>query len=191
MRHVVSALRKRVGITFGEDVPLERSQLIDWFFKRLLEWGVKAGMEAFNEPGSDGRIAVVLGGKVLVVDIIFAVDRTDPVKPVIDVSSLKTAYAIPNSTADSSTGNSISMDGFLAGALRAFLKEVQKEDAVRDNVEAARIGSVLSDHLSYLMKLDHLALSEGDGGLRWFTVIDRMAVDVENLASREANILTR
>ncbi|RDX52741.1 hypothetical protein OH76DRAFT_1400002 [Lentinus brumalis] len=189
MRHVVNTLRKRVGITFGEDVPLERMQLIDWFLKRLLEWATSAGMEAFNEPESDGRVAVVMGGKVLVVDIIFAVDRTDPVNPVIDVASLKTAYAIPNSTADSSTGNSISMDGFLAGAIRAFLKEVQKDDSVRDNVEAARIGNLLSDHLSYLMKLDHLALSEGDGGLRWFTVIDRMAMDVENLASREANVL--
>ncbi|RPD73523.1 hypothetical protein L226DRAFT_101651 [Lentinus tigrinus ALCF2SS1-7] len=191
MRHVVNSLRKRVGITFGEDVPLERTQLIDWFLKRLLEWGTSAGMEAFNEPESDRRIAVVMGGKVLVVDIIFAVDRTDPVNPVIDVSSLKTAYAIPNSTADSSTGNSISMDGFLAGAIRAFLKEVQKDDAIRDNVEAARIGSLLSDYFSYLMKLDHLALSEGDGGLRWFTVIDRMAIDVENLASREANVLIK
>ncbi len=191
MRHVVNTLRKRVGITFGEDVPLERMQLIDWFLKRLLEWATSAGMEAFNEPESDGRVAVVMGGKVLVVDIIFAVDRTDPVNPVIDVASLKTAYAIPNSTADSSTGNSISMDGFLAGAIRAFLKEVQKDDSVRDNVEAARIGNLLSDHLSYLMKLDHLALSEGDGGLRWFTVIDRMAMDVENLASREANVLLR
>ncbi len=154
--------------------------------RRLLFWGKSAGMEVFNEPERDGRTTVVLGGKVLVIDIDFAVDHTDPENPIIDVATLKTAYAIPNSTGDSSSGNSISMDAFLASAIRAFLKEVQKDDAQRDSVEAARLGSLLSDYFSYLMKLDHLALSEGDGGLRWFTVIDRMALEIEALASKEA-----
>ncbi|KAI1784243.1 hypothetical protein LXA43DRAFT_1101647 [Ganoderma leucocontextum] len=191
VRHVVNTLRKRVGIMFGEDIPLERSLLIEWFLKRLIEWGTSVGMETFNEPEQNGRTSVVLGGKVLVVDIDFAIDRTDPAKPTIDVATLKTAYAIPNSTAESSSGNSVSLDGFLAHTIRAFLGEVQKEDAQRDSVEAARIGNLLSDHLSYLMKLDHLALSEGDGGLRWFSFIDKMSLDVEKLASREAAAIQR
>ena len=148
-------------------------------------------METFNDPEQNGRTSVVLGGKVLVVDIDFAVDRADPAKPTIDVATLKTAYAIPNSTAESSSGNSVSLDGFLAHAIRAFLGEVQKEDAQRDSVEAARIGNLLSDHLSYLMKLDHLALTEGDGGLRWFSFIDKMSLEVERLASREAAAIQR
>ncbi|KAI0806901.1 hypothetical protein C8Q74DRAFT_1312897 [Fomes fomentarius] len=185
-QHVIHSLRKRIGITFGEDIPLEKPRIAEWFLQRLLFWGKSAGMEVFNEPERDGRTTVVLGGKVLVIDIDFAVDHTDPENPIIDVATLKTAYAIPNSTADSSSGNSISMDAFLACAIRAFLKEVQKDDAQRDSVEAARLGSLLSDYFSYLMKLDHLALSEGDGGLRWFTVIDRMALEIEALASKEA-----
>ncbi|PIL30569.1 hypothetical protein GSI_07269 [Ganoderma sinense ZZ0214-1] len=191
VRHVVNSLRKRVGIMFGEDIPLERSLLVEWFLKRLLEWGTSVGMETFNDPEQNGRTSVVLGGKVLVVDIDFAIDRTDPTKPTIDVATLKTAYAIPNSTAESSSGNSVSLDGFLAHAIRAFLGEVQKEDAQRDSVEAARIGNLLSDHLSYLMKLDHLALSEGDGGLRWFSFIDKMSLEVEKFASREAAAIQR
>lgn len=191
MRYVVSSLRKRMGITFGEDIPLERTQLPEWFLKRLLEWGTSAGMEAFNDSERDGHSTVVLGGKVLVVDIVFSVDRTDPIRPIVGVTTCKTSYAIPNSTATSSTGNSTSLDGFLAEAIRAFLNEVQKEDAQRDSVEAARLGNLLSDHLTYLMKLDHLAISEGDGGLRWFSFIDRMSVDVEKLASSEADALSR
>ena len=71
------------------------------------------------------------------------------------------------------------------------MNEVQKADAQRDSVEAARIGNLLSDHLSYLMKLDHLALAEGDGGLRWFSFIDKMSLEVEKLASREAAVIQK
>ncbi|KAH9890615.1 hypothetical protein C8Q73DRAFT_704992 [Cubamyces lactineus] len=191
VRHVVQSLRKRVGITFGEDIPLDRTQLPEWFMKRLLDWGTSAGMEAFNDPERDGHSTVVLGGKVLVVDIDFSINRAHPERPVIDVATCKTAYAIPNSTATSSTGNSISLDGFLADAIRAFLNEVQKDDAERDTVEAARLGRSLSDHFAYLMKLDHLALSEGDGGLRWFNFIDRMSLEVEKLACSEADAIGR
>lgn len=141
-------------------------------------------MEAFNDPERDGHSTVVLGGKVLVIDLDFSVNRSIPDRPVVDVITCKTAYAIPNSTA--TTGNSISLDGFLADGIRAFLMEVQKDDAERDSVEAARLGKLLSNHLAYLMKLDHLALSEGDGGLRWFNFIDRMSLEIEKLAGSEA-----
>ncbi|KAH9857608.1 hypothetical protein C2E23DRAFT_865408 [Lenzites betulinus] len=191
VRYVVNSLRKRVGISFGEDIPLERAQLPGWFLKKLLHWGTSAGMEAFNDPERDGHSTVVLGGKVLVVDIDFVVDHTTPEHPVVDVAACKTSYAIPNSTSTSSTGKSTSLDGFLAVAIRAFLREVQKDDAQRDSIEAARVGRLLSDHFAYLMKLDHLALSEGEGGLRWFTFIDRMSLDVEKLASSEAEALIK
>ncbi|KAI0637430.1 hypothetical protein C8Q77DRAFT_1155267 [Trametes polyzona] len=191
VRFIASTLRKRVGITYGEDIPLDRVELPEWFLERLREWGMSAGMEAFNEPERDGHSTAVLGGKVLVVDIDFLVNRSDPERPLVDVAACKTQYAIPNSTATSSTGNSTSLDGFLADAIRAFLGEVQKEDAKRDSVEAARLGDLLADHFSYLMKLDHLALSEGDGGLRWFTFIDRMSLEVEKLANSEAEVLSK
>ncbi|KAI0373267.1 hypothetical protein BV20DRAFT_938026 [Pilatotrama ljubarskyi] len=191
VRHIVSSLRKRAGITFGEDIPLERIHLPEWFLKRLLEWGSSAGMEAFNDPEQDGHSSVVLGGKVLVIDLDFVVDRKNSERPDVNVAACKTAYAIRNSTSTSSTGNSISLDGFLADAIRAFLREVQKDDTERDSVEAARLGHLLSEHFVYLMKLDHLAQSEGEGGLRWFTFIDRMSLEVEKLAGSEADALCR
>ncbi|KAI0648314.1 hypothetical protein C8Q79DRAFT_905736 [Trametes meyenii] len=191
VRYVVTSLRKRMGITFGEDIPLDRTQLPEWFLKRLLEWGTSAGMEAFNEPEREGRSTVLLGGKVLMVEVNFAVDRTQPERPKIDIATCKTSYDTRNSMATSSTGNSASLDGLLVDAIRGFLAEVQKEDAERDSVEASRLGDALSDHFAYLMKLDHLALSEGEGGLRWFNFIDRMSLDVEKLAGSEAEAISR
>ena len=146
-------------------------------------------MEVFNEPESNGRIIVTLGGKVLVIDAEFSIDRTDATRPVTDVASLKTAYAIPNSTSESSSGHSRSLDGFLATAIRAFLAEIQKDDEKRDSVEAARIGNMVSSHFSYLMKLDHLALAESEGGGRWFSFIDKMSLEIETVASKEANVI--
>ncbi|KAI0668479.1 hypothetical protein C8Q78DRAFT_993488 [Trametes maxima] len=191
VRHVVTSLRKRVGITFGEDIPLDRSQLPEWFLKRLLEWGTSAGMEAFNEPEREGRSTVLLGGKVLMVELNFSIDRTNLEQPKINITTCKTSYDTRNSTATSSAGNSASLDGLLADAIRGFLTEVQKEDAERDSVEASRLGDALSDHFAYLMKLDHLALSEGEGGLRWFNFIDRMSLDLEKLAGSEAEAISR
>ena len=46
-------------------------------------WAASAGMETFPEQ-RDGHTTVVLGGKVLVVDIDFRVDRTQP-KRVVQV----------------------------------------------------------------------------------------------------------
>lgn len=155
-----------------------------------MEWGTLAGMEAFNDQETDGRIPVVLGGKVLVVDIEFSVDRKHPSRPFIDVATLKTAYAIPG-TSDGNSGHSRSLDAFLAGAIRAFLTEVQKDDDKRDSVEAARLGKFLSNHLSYLMKLDHLALTESEGGLRWFSFIDKMSLEIENIARKEADVILK
>ncbi|KAI0350193.1 hypothetical protein OH77DRAFT_1507079 [Trametes cingulata] len=177
VQHIVSSLRKRTGITV--------------VLKRLLQWGSSAAMEAFNDPEQDGHSSVVLGGKVLVIDLDFVVDRKNPERPLVDVAACKTEYAIRSSTSTSSTGNSVSLDGFLADAIRAFLKEVQKDDTERDGVEAARLGRLLSEHFAYLMKLDHLAQSEGEGGLRWFTFIDKMSLEVEKLAGNEADALCR
>ncbi|KAI0750236.1 hypothetical protein C8Q80DRAFT_1120246 [Daedaleopsis nitida] len=94
--------------------------------------------QPLHDPERDSRITVVLGGKVLNID--FAC--TDIANPSIDVATLKTAYAIPNSKVDSSSGNSMSMNGVLADAIRTF------------------------PLWYYLMKLDNLALSEGDDGSR-------------------------
>lgn len=135
-------------------------------------------------------MTVVLGGKVLVIDIDLAVDRADPNRLAVSVANVKTSYAIPNVATSSTTQGSASLDGFLADRVRAFLKEVQREPQEQDSVEAARLGALFSESLKYLMMLDQLALDEGDGGLRWFSEIDALALDTEKFAISEAQGVT-
>lgn len=191
IRRTVETLRKRVGILYGENIPLERVVLVDWFMSKLETWGTSAGMEVFKEDEADGKITVMLGGKVMVVDINIAVDRTAPGRPVMKLSSVKTSYAIPNQSQGSTTNGSISLDGFLADSLRSFLDQIQKDEELQDPEEAARVSSRLSEDLRYLMSLDQLALREGDQGLRWFTHLDELSVHAEEVASKEAESVAK
>ena len=186
----LETLRKRAGITYGEDIPLDRATIVDWAVSRLESWGSSAGMEAFKEEERNGHMTVVLGGKVLVIDIELAIDRADPTKPGVSVATVKTSYAIPNVATSSTTQGSASLDGFLADRVRAFLVEVQKEPREQDSVEAARLGALCSESLKYLMRLDQLALEEGEGGLRWFSDIDALAQDSERFAVSECQAIT-
>ena len=186
VRQTVDVLRKRVGIIYGENIPLERTTLVDWFLSRLEGWGTSSGMEAFRDE-SDGRLTMMLGGKVIVVDINLAVDRSDAEAPKINLISVKTSYAVPNGAGGApTTAGSISLDGFLADSLRAFLTEIQKDEELQDPEEASRISSRIADDFKYLMDLDQLALREGDQGLRWFNSMDMLAAQAESVASKEA-----
>lgn len=186
VRQTVDVLQKRVGIIYGESIPLEKSLLVDWFLSKLEGWGTSSGMEAFRDE-SDGRLTIMLGGKVVVVDINLAVDRSDPENPKISLTSVKTSYAVPNAAAGgSTTAGSISLDAFLADSLRAFLAEVQKDEELQDPEEASRVSSRIAEDFKYLMDLDQLALREGDQGLRWFNSMDLLAVQAETIATKEA-----
>ena len=99
----LETLRKRSGITYGEDIPLDRATIVDWALSPLEAWGASAGMEAFKEEERNGRMTVMLGGKVLVIDVDLAIDRTDPEKPTVSVAAVKTSYAIPNVATSSTT----------------------------------------------------------------------------------------
>ncbi|KAI0930632.1 hypothetical protein AcV5_007296 [Taiwanofungus camphoratus] len=186
LRQTLDSLRTRAGITYGEDIPLDRTSIIEWCISRLEAWGSLAGMEAFREEEFAGRMTVVLGGKVLVIDIDFAVERTDADNPKIALASLKTSYAIQSGAAGSTTEGSRSLDGFLADRLAEFLTEAQKEVDAQDSVRAARLSTQFSQHLSYLMRLDRLASGESDGGLRWFNDIDLLSLETEQFAASEA-----
>ncbi|KDQ57704.1 hypothetical protein JAAARDRAFT_35389 [Jaapia argillacea MUCL 33604] len=192
IKHTVASLRKRTGINYIEDIPLDASSMVEWCIAKVESWGTSAGMESFKEEERDGRMTVVLGGKVLVVDIEMAVDRSDPRKPKIDVGSAKTSYAVPSgsSGATTNTDGSTSLDGFLASSIRAFFVEVQKDEEMQDCLEAARLGKVVADSLEYLMTLDKLASKEGDGGLRWFSHIDKLASTIEPFAKSEAEAIS-
>ncbi|KZT08418.1 uncharacterized protein LAESUDRAFT_697349 [Laetiporus sulphureus 93-53] len=189
IRSTLDSLRKREGITYGEDIPLERMMIADWCVSRLETWGSSAGMEAFREEERDGRIMVVLGGKVLVIDIELSVDRSDSDNPKVSLATLKTSYAILNGAATQQ--GSLSLDGFLAMRIGDFLTEVQKEADERDSVEAARLGRLFAEHMMYLMQLDQLATNEGANGLRWFSDMDALALETERFATQEAEVISR
>ncbi|KAF9814586.1 hypothetical protein IEO21_05044 [Rhodonia placenta] len=155
----------------------------------LQAWGTSAQMETFREEEREGRMTVVLGGKVLVIDVELSVNRSDPDCPMVTVAGLKTSYAIPNTASGSTTQGSLSLDGFLADRLQAFLTEVQKEPEEQDCLRAERFGRLFSEDLIYLMQLDQLALNEGDGGLRWFSDIDALAQETEKFAMMEAEAI--
>ena len=50
----------------------------------------------FKEAGADGGVTLIIGGKVLVVDIESAVDREDETHPKPFVITPKTSYAYPS-----------------------------------------------------------------------------------------------
>jgi len=154
-------------------------------------------METFKDDlMREGDWTVVLGGKVLVLDIDFSFDRAlDSKKRRIDVEKLKTSYAVPNNVTDGSitanTEGSASLNALLTGAIRAFLEEVQKGPEVQDAVEAERLGKIVVGHLKYLMVLDKLAArkEEDGGGIRWFVDADEIGAEIEKFARSEADAI--
>lgn len=187
----MSAIRKRVDVLFGEDVPLDRDALVNWCSARFQAWGKAAGMEAFAEEERDGRITMMLGGKVIVIDVELAVDRSNPLSPELAVTGIKTSFAVPGDTASSTSSGSTSLDGFLTDGFRAFLTEVHKDLELQDPEQAARIGSRIAESLRYLMQLDQLALQETDNGLKWFNGIDLLSLELERFATSEASAVAK
>ena len=145
-------------------------------------------METFVDTGREGGVTVVLGGKVLVVDVDLSVDKTDALRPIVKVSSVKTSYAISNSTpgSTSSAGNSTSLDALLYGTIERFYIEVQNAEGVRNAEEAARLGAIILEQLRYLVMLDRLAARNEDGGLKWFADVDQLCLVLEHFAKSEA-----
>lgn len=191
MRKSMDIMRKRHRILYGEDIPLDRTRLLDWCISRFEAWGTSAGMEAFKEEQREGHITLILGGKVIVVDMDLAADRSDPFSPRLSVTGVKTSYAVTSGAASSTTAGSTSLDAFLAESLGAFLVEVQKDEELQDPDLAAKMGTRIADSLKYLMQLDHLAAEEGEAGLRWFNHNDLLSLDAERFASEEAAAISK
>ncbi|KAG6920101.1 hypothetical protein DXG01_010169 [Tephrocybe rancida] len=187
IHELVEALRARPSISYGEDIPLNPNAIVDWCIGRLESWGTSAGMETFKDDGRQGSISVVLGGKVVVVDVDFSIDTADPTKPRITVSSVKTSYAITSS--DGTTSNSegsVSLDGFIRDNIKNFCNEVQKPEGKRNLEEAARLGVAVAEQLQYIVTLDRLAARRDDGGLQWFKGLDKLCPILEDFAASEA-----
>ncbi|KAI0062844.1 hypothetical protein BV25DRAFT_1915595 [Artomyces pyxidatus] len=165
---------------YGEDIPLDDATLGDWCVSRLCIWGASVGMEAFPEAESEGRRTLVLGGSILVLDVVLSV------RPRVSVASVHASYAVPNSTSEAR--GSVSLDAYLSWILTAFLDEVQK-GAGTDPGEAAKKGAQIRESLKYLMQLDKLAVKEGDAGIRWFSGVDTLGAACEGFAKAEAEAI--
>lgn len=149
-------------------------------------------MECFREEERDGRILLVLGGKVLVVDVEVALHRNDAAGPKLTLTNVKTSYAVPSASAGASNAvGSTSLDIFLMEVIRRFLDEAQRSEETQDCAEAARLAKIVAKSLEYLMSLDGLAAKEGDSGLRWFGEVDRLASSIQGVTKSETEAISR
>ena len=168
---------------------MDQVDVVDWCVSQLQECGQKAGMETFKEAETDGKITLILGGKVLVMDIELFVDRSDEENPRLSVIALKTSYASPISGA--TTEGSASMNGFLMDYIREFIMEAHKPLGGQDTNKAGKLIKGFLAHMQYLMKLDGMATQEGHSGLRWFNSVDELAATAEGRAKTEAQNIAR
>ncbi|KZV62816.1 hypothetical protein PENSPDRAFT_590823 [Peniophora sp. CONT] len=178
---LMTVLDKRQPGAYGEEIPLDQNALGDWFVSRIVEWGGKAGMDAFPEAEDDGKRAIALGGKVLVLDVELVV------RPQIKIAAVRVSFAVPSESAHTTEG-SASLGAVFYDGLQAFADEVLKGEQANP-VEAAKIGCRVQDGLKYLMDLDRLAATEDDTGIRWFQDTDRLGVMLEGVAKMESDAL--
>lgn len=147
-------------------------------------------MEIFrDEEDKSGKMTIMLGGKVLVVDVDLHIQRRAQASHVT-VSNIKTSHALPSgSSGNALAERSASLDAFMLRTWNSYLEEVQKND-VESSMRAAHIGRDIRSHLSYLMKLDALASQEGDQGIRWFNDTGLMSVVAEQISKTEVDCLS-
>lgn len=140
-------------------------------------------METFTEEKKEeGKTVIVLGGKVLVIDVELAV-----VNGTLKVATIKTSHALPSgASSNAHAERSDSLDESLCRSWNAYLEEVQRED-VSSTLKAGQISRVVQKQLAYLMKLDALMVREGDKGIRWFSDVGLMSAVVEKIVKSESD----
>ncbi|KAF8904383.1 hypothetical protein CPB84DRAFT_1772896 [Gymnopilus junonius] len=144
-------------------------------------------METFTDESREGASTVVLGGKVLVIDVDFVIERNDPLKPRLRVSNVKTSNALLPGNNNSST--SAMIDAFLKDSIEIYCVEMQKSEELRDPLYAASLRKEVLNHLRYLVLLDGLASRKEDGGIRWFTDVDDICPTLSMVAKTEATAI--
>lgn len=176
------------GALYEEPIPLDRQYIPEWCMSRIETWGTKVGMESFTEDKKDGRVTMVLGGKVLVIDVELTIHRT-PI-PRIELASMKTSHALPSGTSgvNALAERSASLDEMLYLTWRKYLEVVQRNDP-ESATQAAHVVRDIHSQLTYLMKLDELASQEGDKGIRWFSDVGLMCSVAERILKTEASVV--
>ncbi|KAL5523559.1 hypothetical protein ACEPAG_7732 [Sanghuangporus baumii] len=191
----VQALKSRackgIAATYGEPIPLDKETIVEWCISRIENWGRKNGMEVFKEEDKNGKMTVMLGGKVLVIDIDLSIQSSPSSSPRrIMVSNVKTSHALPSgNSVNTLAERSFSLDAFILRTWNDYLNEVQKSDADSSS-RAGQISRDIQSHLSYLMKLDNLASSEGDQGIRWFNDTGLINAVTDRISKAEVDALS-
>lgn len=141
-------------------------------------------MEIFLDESPDGSSSLLLGGKVLVIDVKLDIDKSNPARP-IRVRSVETSYASAQGS------RSPMLDAFLAEMVGQLVGEVQRQDGIQDVETVAKLGGEIRDHLVYLMMLDRLATRQRDGGIRWFIDVDELYPKLQRFAREESKVIAR
>ncbi|KAF8520394.1 hypothetical protein BU17DRAFT_46567 [Hysterangium stoloniferum] len=190
----MKALKERHSVDYGEDTPSSKVSLVAWFLDQMKSWATAAEMQVFDEPETDGKLNVVLAGKILVLDVEFSVRRIGD-EDELDLISLKSSHASPLDAPATSSSSSptagVSLDTFLIMILREYLAEIQKDQADMDPAQVARLGRSLQKSLQYIMKLDNLAQRKVEGGSRWFTEVDDLGSVAMQIVPREAEMAAK
>lgn len=184
---MIDALSARTGIHYGENLPLISNTLPQWCIEQLAAWGTSVGMETFTDDSREGGSTVVMGGKVLVIDVDFVIERDNPLKPRLQVANVKTSNALLPGNTNPST--STMMDAFLKDSIEKYCIEMQKSEELRDPLYAASLRKEVLNHLRYLVLLDGLASRKEDGGIRWFTDIDDIYPTLNGVSRTEAEAI--
>ena len=182
---------------YGEPIPLDQSAIVDWAIARFEEWARNAGMETFKDESTPGHVTMMLGGKMLVLDVDFAVKRFPLDQVGIRVAGVKTSHALPSDTTTNAIAvGSGGLDDLIKSTWNHYLDEIQRGDgdgdaAAESSMRAAQLRQDIQRQMQYLLKLDALAVLEGDTGIRWFNDVGNMNETAQRLVSAEARVVAR
>lgn len=169
---------------YGENVPFLVASFPQWCIEQFVNWGTSVGMETFKDESKEGGSTVMLGGKVLVIDVDFTIKHDDPLNPILELANVKTTNALLSGNANPTTFTML--DTFLAENIAKYCKEMQKSETIRNPLLAATFRKAVLDALRYLVLLDRLASRKEDGGIRWFTDLDELCPTLMTVATSEA-----
>lgn len=145
-------------------------------------------METFKDEGKEGIVTVLLGGKVVVIDVDLSIDRSKPDSPQIRNVNAKISYATMNHSSNGGNANgSPYLDRSLSKCIQNFCDKVQDVDP--DPVKAAACLKLILEQLQYLVLLDGLAERKDSAGVKWFIDLDDQWPMLENLAKEEGTVI--
>lgn len=165
--------------------------IANFCISKLEDWSTQAGLESFKDEQREGNITIMLGGKVLVVDVEFSINKENPLKPRVHVASVKTSYATMDDAlgTSSNTKGSTTLDAFLAETVQKYCDEVQKTENERDSIRAAKLAANTQRQLRYLVMLDRLAEKKDGPRATWFVDTNELCHKVEGFAASEAGVV--